>query len=379
MRATPLHWNEGSGWNGAPQDGADLVVYFGAREGLRSGVRYRELRDMFPAAHILGCSTGGQIRDADVSDDEIAGLALKFAATNIKLVCKEVSDPAQSRASGEAIGRALMADGLAGIFVLSDGLRVHGGHLVAGITSVVGHEIPLTGGLAGDGANFTETMVSADCTPRTGIVGAVGFYGDAIRIGHGSAGGWDVFGPRRRVTRSRGNVVLELDGQPALDLYERYLDASEVQGLPGAALRFPLQIQDPQRPAHEVIRTVLAVDRDERSLTFAGDVPEGWMARLMRGNFDHLAAGAGDAARQAYAGLPDQMQGDEISLVVSCVGRRLLMGQHITDELDAIDEVRPGTRLGFFSYGEIAPHAASGRCELHNQMMTVTSIREAAA
>jgi hypothetical protein len=379
MRATPLHWNEGSGWNGAPKDGADLVVYFGAREGLSCGARYRELRAMYPAAHILGCSTGGQIRDADVSDDEVAGLAFKFAATKLKLVCEEVSDPAQSRASGEALGRALMADDLAGIFVLSDGLRVHGGNLVAGITSVIGHDIPLTGGLAGDGARFTETMVSADCAPRTGIAGAVGFYGDAIRIGHGSAGGWDVFGPRRRVTRSRGNVVLELDGQPALDLYERYLDADEVKGLPGTALRFPLQIQDPQRPAHEVIRTVLAVDRDERSLTFAGDVPEGWMARLMRGNFDHLAAGAGDAARQAYAAMPKEAEGDEVSLVVSCVGRRLLMGQHITDELDAIEEVHAGPRLGFFSYGEIAPHAVSGRCELHNQIMTVTSIREAAA
>jgi hypothetical protein len=379
MQAMPLHWNQNSGWNGATGDGADLVVYFGAREALSCGARYRELRDMFPAAHILGCSTGGQIRDADVTDDEISALALRFAATRLKLVCQEVTNPEQSRASGEAIGHALMADDLAGIFVLSDGLRVHGGHLVAGISGIVGHDIPLTGGLAGDGARFTETVVSADCEPRTGIAGAVGFYGDAIRIGHGSAGGWDVFGPRRRVTRSKGNVVLELDGQPALDLYERYLDADEVKGLPGTALRFPLQIQDPQRPAHEVIRTVLAVDRDQRSLTFAGDVPEGWMARLMRGNFDHLAAGAADAARQAYAGMADGPQGDEVSLVVSCVGRRLLMGQRIIDELDAIDEVRPGTRLGFFSYGEIAPHAASGLCELHNQIMTVTSIREAAA
>jgi hypothetical protein len=378
MRAVPLHWNEGSGWNGTTKDGADLVVYFGAREALSCGARYRELRDMFPAAHILGCSTGGQIRDVDVTDDEITGLAVKFAATRLKLVCEEVADPTQSRDAGAAIGRALMADDLAGIFVLSDGLRVHGGNLVAGITSAVGHAIPLTGGLAGDGARFTETMVGADCAPRTGIAGAVGFYGNAIRIGHGSAGGWDEFGPRRRVTRSRGNVVLELDGQPALDLYERYLDAEEVKGLPGTALRFPLQIQDPQRPAHEVIRTVLAVNREERSLTFAGDVPEGWMARLMRGNFDHLAAGAADAARQAYAGMPDGPHGDEISLVVSCVGRRLLMGQHITDELDAIDEVRGGKKLGFFSYGEIAPHAASGLCELHNQIMTVTSIREAA-
>jgi hypothetical protein len=381
MRTHQLSYSEAHGWRsaGAALSTANLVLYFGTRAALSKGARFQELRDMFPGAHIVGCSTGGQIRNDDISDDEIAAVALQFDATRLRVASEPAPGPQHSRRCGEAIGRALKADDLAGIFVLSDGLNVNGSELVAGITGIVGAGVPLTGGLAGDGARFAETMVSADCAPRTGIVGAVGFYGDAIRIGHGSAGGWDVFGPRRRVTRSRGNVVLELDGQPALDLYERYLDAEEVKGLPGTALRFPLQIQDPHCPAHEVIRTVLAIDRDERSLTFAGDVPEGWMARLMRGNFDHLAAGAADAARQAYAAMADGPQGDEISLVVSCVGRRLLMGQRITDELDAIDEVRPGTRLGFFSYGEIAPHAASGLCELHNQIMTVTSIREAAA
>jgi hypothetical protein len=98
----------------------------------------------------------------------------------------------------------------------------------------------------------------------------------------------------------------------------------------------------------------------------------------MRGNFDHLAAGAAEAARQArgsWAGNPD---GDEVSLIVSCVGRRLLMGQRITDELEALGEVASTIRAGFYSYGEISPHAVSGACELHNQTMTVTALREVA-
>jgi hypothetical protein len=204
-------------------------------------------------------------------------------------------------------------------------------------------------------------------------------FGSAIRIGHGSAGGWDPFGPQRRVTRAQGNILLELDGQPALDLYERYLGEDDIQGLPGTALLFPLIVQDPERPEHEVVRTIVGINREDRSLIFAGDVPEEWMARLMRGNFDNLAAGAAEAARQADAGLGKEISGDAVSVMVSCIGRRLLLGQRISDEVEAaVNELRAKTHLGFFSYGEISPHAASGCCELHNQTMTVTALTEAA-
>jgi hypothetical protein len=204
------------------------------------------------------------------------------------------------------------------------------------------------------------------------MVAAVGFYGDAIRIGHGSAGGWDEFGPHRRITRSQGNVLFELDSEPALDLYERYL-GEDSKGLPGTALLFPLRIHDPSRPDHDVVRTVLSVDRAARSMTFAGDMPQGWVGQLMRGNFDRLAAGAAKAARQACDG-----HNAQIALLVSCIGRRLLMGQHTMDEVEAAGaEIGAEVpRLGFYSYGEISPHSASGVCELHNQTMTVTTISE---
>ncbi len=356
---------------------ADLVLYFGRRETLVEAAR--ELDRMFRRARIVGCSTGGQILGEDVSDETLVAIAIRFEDTTVRLAHFSLATAADSRSCGETIGRALQSDDLSGIFVLSDGLHVNGSELVAGITAAVGRNVPLSGGLAGDGAAFGETLVGADCAPRSHLVAAVGFYGPRIRIGTGSAGGWDVFGPRRKVTRSSGNVLFELDGKPALDLYERYLGEDEAKGLPGTALLFPLQIFDPGRPDHVVVRTILSVDRDARSMTFAGNVPQGWITQLMRGNLDRLATGAGDAARQAATAM-GETRGDGIAVLVSCIGRRLLMGQRISDEVEAAGvQLDPGlTRLGFYSYGEISPHAVSGFCELHNQTMTVTTIREAA-
>jgi hypothetical protein len=380
MRVAQFSWSENAGWAAPSGADADLVFFFGKRQALAGGDRYHELRAMFPHAHIVGCSTGGQIHNDDVTDDEIAAAALGFDATKLRVACEPASAADRSRACGEAIGRALTAPDLVGLFVLSDGLNVNGSELVAGIGSVVGKKVSITGGLAGDGADFHETLVGANCAPHKHLVAGVGFYGPAIRIGHGSAGGWDEFGPRRRITRSRGNVLFEFDDEPALDLYERYLGEDDAKGLPGSGLLFPLRIFDPERPQHDIVRTILAVDRDARSMTFAGDVPQDWTAQLMRGNFDRLAAGAALAARQALDGIGQADCGDRLAILVSCIGRRLLMGQHTADELEATSaEFGPRIpQLGFYSYGEISPHRASGVCELHNQTMTVTTIAEAA-
>ena len=189
MHTHELSWSPASGWIGdSSSTDAALLLYFGTRQALACGARYGELRGMFPRAHLLGCSTGGQIRNDDVTDD-VAAAALCFDSTKVRLACEQIQGSDRSRECGEAMGRALQADDLAAIFVLSDGLNVNGSELVAGITNIVGQNVPLTGGLAGDGALFQETLVGADRAPRSHMVAAVGFYGKAIRIGHGSAGG----------------------------------------------------------------------------------------------------------------------------------------------------------------------------------------------
>jgi hypothetical protein len=383
MDSQQITWNLETGWSAAAAhpEKVSLVFYFGTRDVLACGTRYQELRTMFPEAHILGCSTGGQISNSDVTDDGVVAAAIRFASTQLRLVSRQIADASHSWDCGEAIGKALLGDELAGVFLLSDGLNVNGSDLVNGLVSAIGAGIPLTGGLAGDGADFTETLVGGDCAPQSRMVVGIGFYGKAIRIGHGSAGGWDLFGPRRQVTRSAGNVLFELDGEPALDLYERYLGPEDSKGLPGSALLFPIQVHDAEQPDSAVVRTVLAVDHDKRSMTFAGDVPQGWTAQLMRGNFDRLAEGAADAARQARNGLKIGKDDRQFSILVSCIGRRLLMGQCTSDETEAAGlELGVDTlRLGFYSYGEISPHAKSGICELHNQTMTVTSFAEVGA
>jgi hypothetical protein len=382
VRANLLSWKKDFGWSGAQSSTAapQLVFYFGTRAALEPAERYAALRAQFPDAYLFGCSTGGQIRDDEVLDEEIAAVALSFDRTRLRLVHEEAESAEHSFACGAAIGTKLADSDLAGIFVLSDGLSVNGSSLVDGIASIVGHGIPLTGGLAGDGDAFRATVVGANFPPRAHVVAALGFYGDAVRIGHGSAGGWDQFGPRRRVTRSAGNVLYELDGEPALDLYERYL-GEDAKGLPSTALLFPLRVYEPSRPDHDIVRTILAVDHEARSMTFAGDVPEGWVAQLMRGNFDRLAAGAAEAAREAQVQIDAATHGDdELALLVSCIGRRLLMGQKTVDEVEAAGAELGARvkRIGFYSYGEISPHRVSGISQLHNQTMTITTISEAA-
>lgn len=377
MKSEQLIAQPGGDWQPSSNLGqADLVIYFGLREALEDGRLFKALQQRYPEAAVVGCSTGGQILDDDVSDDTATAVALDFNTTSVKLSVQKVTDNGTSDEYGKAIGSELAGPDLAGIFLLSDGLSVNGSELTAGVIDEVGPEISLSGGLAGDGSAFQKTLVGGNAPPAEKVIVGIGFYGPDIKVHTGSNGGWDQFGPRRTITRSEGNVLYELDGRPALDLYERYL-GDEAAGLPGTALLFPLKIMDPERPDHDIVRTILSVDKDARTMTFAGNMPQGWMAQLMRGRFSELAAGSGDAARQACYGAKQE---NALALLVSCIGRRLLMGQMIADEIEAaIDEIGPNNAImGFYSYGEIAPHKVSRIAELHNQTMTITMISESA-
>lgn len=383
MRAAQMFWDRAGHWSGADSAPADagLVFYFGRRQMLADGAPYEQLRELFPHAHVLGCSTGGQVTGTDVSDDVASAVALDFSRTTVRVASARIARSTDSRSVGASLGAELNDKDLAGIFVLSDGLGVNGSALVEGIASRIGASVPVSGGLAGDGPDFAQTIVGCDAPPEPNTIAAVGFYGDAIRIGHGSAGGWNVFGPMRRITRSAGNVLFEVDGKPALDLYKLYLGPEESQKLPGSALLFPLRIFDPTHPDQSVVRTILGVDHAAGSMTFAGDMPEGWSAQLMRGSFDRLCAGAAEATHRAVERAAPGADAQSVAILVSCIGRRLLMGQRIDEELEAAAaELGPNCLpVGFYSYGEISPHEQSGFCQLHNQTMTVTLLTEQAA
>src|ERR1700751_4239797 len=108
MNVQHLVYNDASGWRGGLdiRAGADLIIYFGSREALACGARYGELRTLFPQAHIIGCSTGGQIIGEEVRDDRIGAVGLSFTATKLRLATETVAGPGDSRRCGEAVGQA---------------------------------------------------------------------------------------------------------------------------------------------------------------------------------------------------------------------------------------------------------------------------------
>lgn len=352
---------------------AQLVLAFGGPEPLRNGAWMAAAKNAYPNAHIIGCSTAGEILGTHVSDDSLVTTAIHFDRATIRTREIDIEDCKNSYDAGEQLARGLDVRGLRHVIVVSDGQKVNGSDLARGLQENLPKGVSVTGGLAGDGDRFAHTFVFADHEPEEGRVVALGLYGADLRVGYGSLGGWDAFGPQRIITRSEGNVLYELDGQPALALYKKYL-GEHAAGLPATGLLFPLSLRVPGND-HDVVRTILNVNEADQSLTFAGDLPEGSLARLMKANFDRLVDGAHGAAASSLASIHDHPQ---LAILISCVGRKLVLKQRTEQELEAVrDVLGPDTALtGFYSYGEICPASPKANCELHNQTMTITTLAE---
>jgi hypothetical protein len=350
---------------------AQLAFVFAPAGALADPVIWSELAAMYPSARIVGCSTAGEIAGAEVLEDGVVATALGFEHGHVAIAAVELGGEPDSRALGARLAAELPHEGLVHVLVISEGVKINGSALVAGLVSGLPAHVGVTGGLSGDGARFARTVVCLDRPNPTEQIVAIGFYGPRIRVGCGSRGGWDPFGPERKITRSQANVLYELDGQPALDLYKRYL-AEHAAELPASGLLFPLAIRS--ETGEPVVRTLLAVDEVARTMTFAGDVPTGYRARLMTANFERLVDGAAAAAQIARG----ELVRPELALLISCVGRKLVLKQRIDEELETVREtLGPDTVMtGFYSYGEIAPASHNAPCALHNQTMTITVIAE---
>ena len=367
-------------WTSDDKIGLDsqLVLFFGPTDRLINEDVAASLRTKFPNAILAGCSTGHVILGDDIDDQNIVATAMEFSKCSVKAASVAIHDAGESERCGQDLARDLMSDDLRLVIVLSQGLNVNGDKLINGLNSTLPSSVQIVGGLAGDGPRFEKTIVCLNDTFDSETIVAIGVYGEALQIGQGWAGGWTVFGPQRTITASDGATLKEIDGQPALDLYVKYL-GDEAEALPGSALLYPLQIWDPERNCEPVVRTILSIDEEERSMTFAGDIPTGWNAQLMVGHQGSLVEGARKAFANAMEQETDQTAcGDRLNLLVSCVGRQLCMQSHTSDEVMEIHRASPQhTKMaGFYSYGEIASHGGAQSTGLLNQTMAVTHIWE---
>ena len=351
-----------------------LVTVFGAVPFFTDKAFQAALRAALPDAAIIGCSTAGEISNGGVADGSCVITAVNFSGTRIRTATSPLRGMADSLAAGARIGGELAATDLRALMVFGPGVQINGSALVDGIASKVG-TATITGGLAGDGGAFAQTWTLGQAGVGDNAIVAVGLYGDALDFAHGSFGGWEPFGPARKVTRCDGNVLYELDGEPALEVYKRYL-GDHAKGLPASGLLFPFAMVGEDHNAIGLIRTILGVDEANGSLTLAGAIdPDGYL-KLMRASTDRLVNGAESAAEAAQE--MHQSSGDSLAILVSCVGRKLVMGDRVDEEVEAVAEVfgSKATLTGFYSYGEISPFTPGSACHLHNQTMTITWMGE---
>ena len=327
-------------WDPKPRgelgDGAQFVIVFGERNLLKEKKYLEVIKKAYPKAFIWGCSTAGEIYNTEVFDESIVFTAVQLEHSDVKIINSKVSNMSDSFAVGEHLGKSINKKDLSHVLVLSDGLNVNGSELVNGITEHLPNDVIVTGGLSGDGERFTETVVFTDNNlPETKTISIAALYGKKIQIGHGSLGGWDQFGPERLITKSKGNILYELDGQCALKLYEKYL-GKHSEGLPATGLLFPLCVRR-QDDENGVVRTILSVNKKDKSMTFAGDVEEGSFARLMKANFNRLIDGAQAAAMECKNNILEKEP--DLAILISCVGRKMVLKQRIEEEVEAVREV----------------------------------------
>lgn len=359
-------------FDGPPVEDAQLVLCFMAFAQADSPDAFEALRAMFPKAQIAACTTNGEILNGEVLDGVSVAAAIRFKSTEVRTAFEIVEPQADARQAGRRLARELACDGLKGVFVLADAFSFNGADLVEGLNSELPPGVSVSGGMAGDGGVLgPATKAGVNRPPCARGALAIGFYGPAVRIRHGVGGGWVPLGPSRHVTLAEGSVVYELDGQPALDVYERLVgDAAS-----SARVRHPFCFKARADSEPDLVREVVGVDRERKGLVFIDPVPQNFWAQPMRGVDERLIEGAAQAARIA---LPDPSDSQALGLVVSCIGRKWVMGQRIGDETEAVQETAGVPTIGFFSYGEVAPHARTGVSTLHHASVAVTMLSEAA-
>lgn len=352
-----------------------LVLVFAAPAFFAPGGGAAQLADTFQQAKVIGCSTAGEIDTCGVQDNCAVITAVRFEKSRLVAGSTDLVDMADSRDAGKRLANELVGPDLRAVLVFGQGLNINGSALVDGMTEVLGTDLPITGGLAGDNGAFARTWTLGKNGVSDRALVAIGLSGEDLHVGHGSFGGWEPFGPARRVTRCENNVLFELDGAPALDVYKRYL-GDYAKDLPASGLLFPFAMMGDDQNTAGLIRTILGVDDAQGSLTLAGEIVQGGYLKLMHASTDALVDGA-EVAAKAIATVA-KLSGPSLAILVSCVGRKLVMGDRVDEEVEAVADVlgKDVVPTGFYSYGEISPFAPGASCKLHNQTMTITTFAE---
>jgi len=355
-----------------------LLFVSGPAEVIDHASPLAELVRAFPRSFIIGCGTAGSAAVDTVRDGVIAVTIVEFSNTTMSLAQAPVTATSDAFSVGQQIAKKLSKPSLRGVLVVGDGLEVDGAELVRGLNSALDQSIAMFGGLSGDGTRFKRTWVLAGPTIKSGLVAAVGMYGEHVVVTQSNRYGWKKVGAERTVTRSDGRIIYELDGRPALDVYEEAILAASQGGTGVTPIMLPLAVRATARHDKSLVRSVMGVEAQKRCLRLAVDVPQGYLVQTLVGDRAALVSASREAAVAAQEGVT-AVGSDAFVFAVSHAGRRAVLGANASEEIaSAVTALAGGPTAhvaGFYGYGEITA-TAPGHSDLHNQSIAVAVVME---
>ncbi|HEV3227127.1 MAG TPA: FIST N-terminal domain-containing protein [Acidimicrobiales bacterium] len=322
---------------------------------------------------VIGCSTAGEIAAAGPGTSGVVVMALGGAGFSVATAAADADAHGLRQAGADVAASVARLDDRPHkvMLLLSDGLGGDQQEVVRGAHRVLGAEVPLVGGCAGDDLKMQHTFqFHGRSVMEHAVVGAA--IGSCGPIGIGVEHGWRAVGEPMVVTASDGNRVLALDDQPALSAYLQRLDApASLRGDAEAFTRFamthPLGLS---RRSGDEVRFVAGADFAEQSLNCIAALPQGSLAWIMEGNRDSVLEATNVACQSALAELDGR---PPVGLLAfDCIARKGVLGDGIVAEVDQISGFAAGAPVaGFYTYGEIA--RTRGVNGFHNQTLVVVA------
>jgi len=376
MRIEQTVWTANKSWEKLVDDeglAPQIVFLFGDNKTIREQDAIGFVRRQYPQARIFGGTSAYEINHLGVFDNSVVATAVEFNSVKLQFA-KASLTMHTSREAAEALS-AQIADktDIGHLFVLCEGLDVNGGRIVDELNRFF-PGVSISGGMAADKNTVLPNYLILDDQMSDRSVIAVAF-GKSLKAGYASNGGWDSFGVDRQISRSEGKYVYEVDGQPALSLYKKYL-GDEARDLPNSGHYFPVSLKE-SLTSEGVVRSVIQIDEKNDALIFSSDMPQGWYFRLMRANYQHLMQAVSRSAEQSIVGIDTAKK--FLALIVSCVGRQIVLKQRVHDAINEASDILGNNKIvcGFYSLGEICPLSLQDKqTYYHNQTMTITTLSE---
>lgn len=364
---------------------ADLFIVFASskydQEKMLAGVN-----SVTKGALVVGCSTAGEITtEGPVKKNSVSVMAIvsdtiKFYAGIGDNIAKNARE-AGKKAADEV--KKQTSENLGAFVMFPDVLVGNGSDIVRGVLDSLGAHFPVVGGAAGDDFAFVKTFQYLNDKVYSGSVVGLGFVGN-FKIGIGVKHGWIPIGVPMKVTRSEGSVLHELDGKPAIAIYDDYFGESakslRTETLAKLAITYPLGMKS-EGTEEMLIRDPITVDANG-SITCAAEIPQGSEIQLMIGSREEAVKVAKVAAEKAI----EQLDGaiPKAVIIFNCIARNKLFGERKGEEISAIQEAvgKNVPLIGFYTYGEQAPLGGEVRdikkCNpaFHNETVVIAVLAE---